>query len=281
MAESTITAERLRQILSYDPETGLLRWRETRGSRAVAGEVAGCCRANDRFVVVRVDDRLYLAHRLAWLHTYGKWPERPLRHINGDKTDNRISNLEERTKKVKPRREKKPRNVPRAFNGPLAAERLRELLHYDPETGKFTWRAYRGARAKQGESPGFVNPLGYIEIRIDKKLYRAHRLAWLYSYGEWPERNIDHANGDPSDNRLSNLRLCSQSENAANSRRKSTNSSGVKGVYWNKQAGKWRARITKNYKTIEIGQFDRLEDAAAAYARTAEKVFGQFARADH
>jgi hypothetical protein len=156
----------------------------------------------------------------------------------------------------------------------ISAERLRELLNYDPETGAFTWRApRRGHRA--GGIAGHLNEKGYVRISVDGRRYAAHRLAWLYMTGEWPEDQIDHKDLSRANNRWENLRPATNAQNQMNSTAK-IGTSGRKGVYW--YAGKWQARIWVNGKAINLGRFEDKEKAAAAYVLHARKRFGEFAR---
>lgn len=153
--------------------------------------------------------------------------------------------------------------------------RLKETLNYDPETGIFTWKeTRRGLRI--GDVAGCIAKHGYIVIRVDKRLYTAHRLAWLYVYGEWPSKNIDHINRNRSDNRISNLRSASQSENCQNTSLRSDNKSGHAGVYWCKNSQKWRAYIGVDGKRISLGYFHEKDDAIAAQsdAKTRYHPFG-------
>lgn len=106
----------------------------------------------------------------------------------------------------------------------------------------------------------------------------AHQLAWLLSHDEWPPRNIDHIDMDRANNRLSNLRLATPSQNGANRGRQKNNSSGLKGVAWNKGAKRWRAQIKANGKRRHLGYFDTAEEAHAAYQEAAASLFGDFAR---
>jgi hypothetical protein len=101
----------------------------------------------------------------------------------------------------------------------LTAERLRELVDYDPETGKFTWTRNRAYKALGGTAAGYLNTNGYARITIDSVSHAAHRLAWLHVYGEWPKASIDHINRNRQDNRIANLREATQSEQNANSSR--------------------------------------------------------------
>lgn len=109
---------------------------------------------------------------------------------------------------------------------PLTQKRLREVLDYNKETGKFFWKVNIAKNVRMGREAGTIKD-GYIYIRIDKRVYAAHRLAWLYHYGKWPEKEIDHINRNPQDNRLSNLRDVSKSENQRNSRASKKEDYGV------------------------------------------------------
>lgn len=161
----------------------------------------------------------------------------------------------------------------------LTAEKLRELLHYDPETGIFTWRVSAANSVKVGDVAGCSNGNGYLRLRLQSRLYHAHRLAWLYVYGEWPKGQIDHINRDRSDNRISNLREVTNKQNAQNSSKPSNNTSGHPGVYWYKQSSKWQAKITHNQKHIHLGCFATIEDAIAARKAGELKYWGHH-RAD-
>lgn len=143
----------------------------------------------------------------------------------------------------------------------LTQERLYEVLNYAFDTGAFYWLIKRGSRSV-GALAGATDGYGYKVIRIDKKLYKAHQLAWLYHYGGFPEGNLDHINGDKADNRIANLRVANQSENMQNQTR-------LRGVYWDKARNKWHSRIKVNYRNIYLGRFYLYEDALAAYAAAA------------
>lgn len=95
----------------------------------------------------------------------------------------------------------------------LSAESLREVLDYCPDSGEFTWKVYRGRCAKVGSKAGTLKPTGYVAIILFGKWYGAHRLAWLHVHGAWPNGDIDHINGCPSDNRIANLRDVSKNMN--------------------------------------------------------------------
>ncbi len=162
----------------------------------------------------------------------------------------------------------------------VSADRLRLLLSYEPSTGQFRWNESRG-RVASGDRAGSRGRIGYELIRIDGRAYLSHRLAWLYVHGQWPECDeLDHINGVRSDNRISNLRLATFSQNRANSRTHTDNASGFKGVSLDRRRGKWQAQICCDYKKKHLGYFSTREDAYLAYARAANESFGEYAKAD-
>ncbi len=151
---------------------------------------------------------------------------------------------------------------------------IRNRYSYDPMTGSFHFRGGLkdgkiGGRADGGK--------GYWRISISGKNYAAHRLAWLYVHGRWPSDQIDHINGDKSDNRIANLREASASQNTMNQGLRKDNSTGFKGVYEDKRTGRFRARITVGGKPKNLGFYATVEDAAAA-RRSAKHLCGEFAR---
>jgi hypothetical protein len=157
-------------------------------------------------------------------------------------------------------------------------DELKSILHYSPETGVFSAVVDR-PRAKAGEEVGTILPNGYVHIMVRGKFCKGHRLAWFYMTGEWPSEQIDHINGERSDNRWCNLRECSNEQNSLNRRKYRNNSTSVTGVYWHKKSQRYAASIDFNRKRINLGYFDSVE-AAAVVRRAAElKYFGEFARA--
>lgn len=153
-------------------------------------------------------------------------------------------------------------------------EELRERYSYDPETGDLT-------ETSTGEAAGWINESGYRYAQVGDRNYLQHRIAWALHYGDWPPKGkkIDHINGIGSDNRISNLRLATHSQNLANSRRSKNNRSGYKGVYFHKGQGKWIAKIQVNRRTIHLGCFLTPEDAHEAYVKAANDMWGAFANA--
>jgi hypothetical protein len=155
----------------------------------------------------------------------------------------------------------------------LTAQRLRELFNYQPETGEFVRLSGR-----RGYSAGVVAgcrlPDGRVIIRVDGESYRAHRLVWLYVYGAFPSFVIDHINGDPSDNRLANLRDVPHAMNQQNQRRPHSNnlSSPYLGVSRPNERSKWRALIHFQGKTRYIGVFATAEAARDAYIEAKRRL---------
>lgn len=168
---------------------------------------------------------------------------------------------------------------------------LKSILHYNPATGVFTWRKrprehfatariYNSWNMKHAGkiAGGLTAKSKYWGLRINSKLYLAHRLAWRYVTGVWPEHELDHINCNRTDNRMANLREATHSENVKNTPMRKTNTSGYKGVTWHKHTGKWAAQIKVNSKHIHLGIFDTPEEAHAAYCEAAKKYHGLFAK---
>ena len=154
----------------------------------------------------------------------------------------------------------------------LNAEYLRSILHYDPETGIFTWKVRTSTRVKVGDAAGCPEGGGYLQIKLQSRPHKAHRLAWLYTYGVWPTDQIDHINRNRTDNRIANLREVSNKQNHQNKSKPSNNTSGHPGAYWDKQRSKWQAKIAHNRKQIHLGHFATIEEAVAA-RKAAEKLY--------
>lgn len=161
----------------------------------------------------------------------------------------------------------------------LTQERLKEVLRYDPATGHFWWLKKTGRRGSkvQFDKPAGCSSNGYVLIGIDKKRYVAHRLAWLYVHGVWPEYEIDHINVIRSDNRLENLREARHHENLNNIHTHKDNRSGLKGIVEHKP-GIWRARIRSSGKSYCLGLYNTPEAAHEAYKKAAANLNGKYAR---
>lgn len=157
----------------------------------------------------------------------------------------------------------------------ITHEELIQVMTYDPQTGVFSWNKKRNG-IRNMDNAGCVTKRGYVNIYINYKKYLAHRLAWFYVYGEWPSKQIDHINGDKSDNRISNLRLANGSENQLNRWIDSRNTSGIKGVCWHKNNKKWQASASLGGKEYYLGQYVNIKDAEKAVVDFREKHHGEF-----
>lgn len=145
----------------------------------------------------------------------------------------------------------------------LTEAALKEALTYDPVSGDFFWNGraslFGSNQGRETTPAGSVNTRGYRTIRIDRRYYKAHRLAVLYMTGEWPSEVVDHINRNPSDNRWANLRCCSQQENMLNSR-----AYLMEGVHLRKDSGRWEAKAMLRGKRVQIGCFDTRQAAISA-----------------
>lgn len=150
---------------------------------------------------------------------------------------------------------------------------IKDKYEYDPETGIFYWRTASG----RGRVAGCTYSNGYHNLRWNGKLVGAHRLAWLYIHGEIPHQ-IDHINGDPSDNRIANLRPSTQAQNRLNSRTRRDSRSGLKGIHYRADRNKWRATIGPRGAVKHLGYFETQELAREAYREAAIALYGEFAR---
>lgn len=173
----------------------------------------------------------------------------------------------------------------------ISVEQLRELLNYDPETGKLTWRPrpvslFKGSKlspewdaakwnARHAGAEALTSPdnKGYLTGGILGRPARAHRVAWAIHWGGWPSEQIDHVNGNVSDNRIQNLRSVSNAENQRNQCTPKNNSSGAVGVTYNQRYDNWRAFITAKGKKLHLGCFRDFNDALKA-RREAEALYG-------
>jgi hypothetical protein len=151
------------------------------------------------------------------------------------------------------------------------------LLDYDPETGFFRWKK-PGRKRKVGAIAGGIRGGGYWSISINHSVRYAHRAAFAWVHGRWPDGQIDHINGNRCDNRISNLREASNQQNQANARRRKDNTSGFKGVRPAKIKGKWWAYVYVNGKATYIGTYDSPELAHQGYVKAASVAFGEFAK---
>lgn len=162
-------------------------------------------------------------------------------------------------------------------NAPPDLQWLRQVVRYDPDTGEIVrLKSNKGPNNRPGRVLGYKTKDGHIEINLSGKKWLAHRLAWYLTYAEWPHE-IDHKNGVASDNRISNLRVATHSQNIANAG--SRRSGMLKGAYrCSDGSGRWFSSIRIAEKNVHLGRFDTPEEAHAAYAKAAAAQFGEFAR---
>ncbi len=154
----------------------------------------------------------------------------------------------------------------------ITQERLKELLHYDPDTGVFLYIKSRH-RIIAGTIAGHKGRHGHLHLQIDRKKYQCHRLAFLYMTGHFPKHGTDHINGVKDDNRWVNLRDATYKENNRNAKIRSDNSSGFGGVCWHKRSKKWMASIRDDGKNIYLGSYLSKSDAITA-RKAASKKYG-------
>lgn len=167
----------------------------------------------------------------------------------------------------------------------VSSDVIRQNVAYNPETGNFTWLV--SSSKSRGRHSGRVaeNPAGsisggrYVQVAFDRMVFAGHRLAWFMMTNQWPEKDVDHINGNKLDNRFSNLRLASRMQNCANRSKASCNKTGYKGVSVCAQTSKYRAVIQVKRKQIHLGRFKTPQMAHEAYMKAAREHFGEFARA--
>lgn len=160
----------------------------------------------------------------------------------------------------------------------ITREILREHLNYDAESGLF-YRKRSHLNTKAGEIASSINPDGYRTVRINGRRYLQHHLAWLEAYGCMPPGFIDHIDGDRRNNRVENLRLATKQQNNCNRKIRSNNTSGLKGVSFNRKTRKWQAEVCLAGRKFYLGLFNSKELAHDAYCKKAKELHGEFFRA--
>jgi hypothetical protein len=155
----------------------------------------------------------------------------------------------------------------------LTQSQVQHVLKYDADTGVFTWIVPTNTRIKAGDVAGCMNDNGYLRIQVLGKQYKFHRLAWLYVYGQFPDCEIDHVNGNRADNRIENLRLATSKQNKENVKLNSRSTTGYRGVHWDKSRQKWLAHVTSNRKHHNLGRFDDVNDAINAVKQARNQLF--------
>lgn len=260
------TQDRLKELLDYDAETGILTRKEPSGSWSSKENrkygKAGAGRITELgYVMIGVDGINYNAGALAWMFTNGEWPVR-IKYLNGQKTDNRLVNLAVNN-----------RNPQEVAKQELTQGRLKELVNYDPETGWITWRVL-SSTTEPGERAGGLHGFGYRQIGLEYKKFLEHQLAWLYMTGEWPTKEIDHINSVRSDNRWCNLREATRSQNGHNKQLHPRSTTGFTGV--STHGNRYRSTITVNGTTTYLGRFKSVAETRIVRLLSERDHFGQF-----
>lgn len=158
----------------------------------------------------------------------------------------------------------------------ITPEKLAEIFNYDPTTGELRWKMRISQKSAIGKIAGSKHRDGRVIVTINYRHYKVHRIAWAIMTGKWPEKEIDHINHNPSDNRWENLREATRSQNMKNLSISKTNKSGYKGVSWHSVGKKWQAHIKANGINHYLGLFETAEEASKAYQNASQKLHGEF-----
>ena len=163
------------------------------------------------------------------------------------------------------------------------AEYARSVLDYDPDTGQLRWKLRPLAPKRwndryAGNLVGTPSTHGYLVFRLNERTHYAHRAIWLIVTGDWPSLKVDHRNGIQTDNRWKNLRLVDDVANSINQKVKASNTSGHKGVSWNKRDHLWEAYLSLRRKRYSLGRYHNIGDAIEARREAEVRLHGQFAR---
>jgi len=265
-----LSFQEFNELLSYDKDDGLLRWRVGRGSRKAGVVVGGLDRTG--YVRLQTKGKSYFAHRVIWLLHTGQWPVGQVDHINRNRSDNRIANLRDVSVAENARNKKSNKNIgpnlkPRVPVLTSSYEDVNRVLSLDVVTGVLT-RKFDYNRWKMGEVAGTLGMAGYLHIQVRGKSYLAHRVAWLLHYKEWPVGIVDHIDGNRLNNSPYNLRIVSASVNAKNIRKDKDI-----GVSFDKDKDKWRAGISRDKKRKHLGYFTNKEDAIEAYQKASIELY--------
>ncbi len=248
------TQAEIQRLMVYNPDTGEFTWRINRSAMAKAGDRVGQTKHGGKAYVITVNKKVVMKARAAWLYVYGVLPP-VVSHINGIVTDDRICNLID----------KPAPSLTKQMKHPMDAEYLRNIMTYKRSTGEFFWKVDRASNCLAGSKVcEMLNKYGYKYITTSGKQYRSHRLAWLYTYGEWPEI-IDHINGDRGDNRIINLR-------SGNARLNSTNmkyhrEGHLVGATYVPALKRYASALTINGKIKGLGTYLTAEEAHGAYMK--------------
>lgn len=159
---------------------------------------------------------------------------------------------------------------------PLTAESVKDIFTYDSEEGILRWKV-NGMKVRAGQPVGSPDKVGRLRTTYNYKNYLVYHLIWLFVYGRLPEKEIDHIDRNPGNNKLANLRECSHAENLRNAGARTNNKTGHVGIFWDERRGKYLANLMKDGVTHHIGRYHTLEEAVAARKAFADALFGEFA----
>ena len=162
--------------------------------------------------------------------------------------------------------------LPEWLRPKLTQERLKEIVHYDPETGVFT-RISSPYKSRVGREIGTVDTRGYVVMSLNGKVQLAHRMAWLYVYGHLPPHHLDHVNGDTTDNRIANLREATAKQNIENQKLHKNNRTGFRGVIQSKSSGRFHGHVKHHRQQIFVGSFATAEEASAAVKAKRDELY--------
>ncbi len=254
-----LTQERLKELLHYDPETGVFtRLVDAAGGKYKAGERAGSAQRMTGYRMIGVDGTAYPECHLVWLYVHGELPPTFLYTVNGDFSDNRLSNL---------------RLGVNVTGVELTQDILKKISWYDPEIGGLFVVQPTGKKSKPGTPLSSDGASGYLAASIGAKRYLEHRLVWLWHHGGWPTKHLDHINCNRQDNRIENLRECDDAENGQNRARLNRNNTiGFQGVCWDHRYGTYSARICSKGKQTHLGTFGSAEAAFEAYKEAKARI---------
>lgn len=291
----------LNECFELNRETGKLYWKIrlrkhfgsdatwTRFNTTLAETEVGRLEERTGYMLAPIDGKAYRVQYLMWKMFHGVDTERILRHIDGDITNNHISNLEEIIPKVETKKKLREGKEKKVANELPSQEYLKECFDYNEETGIL----YKKVRPRHhfdsdvgmniSNSSTIKNKKvgtyshGYIIVDLDGKRYGAHRIIWKWYYGTEPKETIDHINGIKDDNRIENLREATHLENSQNLvNLKKNNKSGYIGVCWHEKSGKWRATFSYEGKTMHLGLFDTAYEAHLVREAKAKELQGEF-----
>jgi len=161
----------------------------------------------------------------------------------------------------------------------ISIETANYLFDLDKENGNLIWKNPTSNRVKRGSIAGCHHKASNsIVIGLYGKLFYAHRIIYLIYNGKWPDYEIDHIDGNRINNKPSNLREATRSQNQTNLGITKRNKSGIRGVWWDKNRKKWASQIQKNHKVKSLGRFDTIEEAYQAYKNASIEIHGEFRR---